>query len=74
MPPEPGRRESGSMAKPIRMDGTSGDSRELQTLFDRIAAETMAAEPLPSSPGRIFGDSEELQALFDRVAAQAASA
>jgi chemotaxis protein CheZ len=56
-----------SMAKPIKFD-ESGDSQDLQALFDTIAAgpEFVApvAEPNPS------GDSDDLQSLFDSVADQ----
>jgi len=57
------------MAKPIKFD-ESGDSQDLQALFDTIAAgpapvpPPLAAEP---SPG---GDSDDLQSLFDSVAEQ----
>jgi chemotaxis protein CheZ len=69
-------------------DDMSGDSRELEALFDSIAS-TIAAQPTPSpvsSPGVSLlqqlvegssegDDSDELQSLFDSVvAAQQASA
>jgi chemotaxis protein CheZ len=57
------------MAKPVQFD-ESGDSEDLQALFDSIAAGSIAAEPLPSAPDN-SGDSDELQALFDSVSAQA---
>ncbi len=44
---------------------TSGDSEELQALFDSIVG---AAAQAPEEP--LNGDSEELQALFDTVAQQ----
>ena len=57
------------MAKPIPFD-ESGDSEDLQALFDSIAAGAApvvaAVEPDPS------GDSDDLQALFDSVSAQVA--
>lgn len=53
------------MSKPIKFD-ESGDSQDLQALFDTIAAGSPpvppAREPDPS------GDSDDLQALFDSVA------
>lgn len=56
------------MSKPIKFDET-GDSQDLQALFDSIAASDVppprAPEPDPS------GDSDDLQALFDTVAEQA---
>lgn len=59
------------MVKPIKFD-ESGDSQDLQALFDSIAstATPLAAvsEPDPS------GDSDDLQALFDNVVAQVAEA
>ncbi len=55
------------MAKPIRLD-ESGDSADLQSLFDSIAGgavpAVLFAEPDPS------GDSADLQALFDSVSEQ----
>lgn len=57
------------MAKPIKFDET-GDSQDLQALFDSIAATgapvAAAPEPHPS------GDSDDLQSLFDSVAEQVA--
>jgi chemotaxis protein CheZ len=57
------------MMKPVKFD-ESGDSEDLQALFDSIAAGGGMPEPprlvAPAGPG----DSEELQALFDSVAAQ----
>ena len=55
------------MVKPVRFD-ESGDSEDLQALFDSIAAGSIAPEPPPSAPDNA-GDSDELQALFDSVAA-----
>lgn len=56
------------MVKPVNFD-ESGDSEDLQALFDSIAASSVTAEPSPPSPDG-SGDSDELQALFDSVAAQ----
>lgn len=56
------------MGNPVRFD-ESGDSQDLQALFDSIAAGNVAPEPPPSAPGNA-GDTDELQALFDSVAAQ----
>jgi len=57
------------MNKPVKFD-ESGDSADLQALFDSIAAGSTptppAAEPDPA------GDSPDLQALFDSVAEQVA--
>lgn len=57
------------MAKPIKFD-ESGDSQDLQALFD-----TIAAGPAPTAPVAErdpFGDSDDLQSLFDSVADQVA--
>ncbi|MCX8017734.1 MAG: protein phosphatase CheZ [Rhodocyclaceae bacterium] len=56
------------MVKPVNFD-ESGDSADLQALFDSIAA----ANPPPVSTPEpdAAGDSPDLQALFDSVAAQA---
>lgn len=58
-----------SMAKPIKFDET-GDSQDLQALFDSIAStgapEVPVQEPDPS------GDSDDLQSLFDSVVEQVA--
>jgi len=57
------------MAKPIKFDET-GDSQDLQALFDTIASTTAPKAPVQeSSP---FGDSDDLQSLFDSVAEQVA--
>jgi chemotaxis protein CheZ len=57
------------MGKPIKFD-ESGDSTDLQALFDSIAVGavpvTPSVEPDPS------GDSDDLQALFDSVSEQVA--
>lgn len=61
------------MGKPIKLDD-SGDSEDLQALFDTIAA----AAPPPVEPvverADPSGDSDDLQALFDSVAQQQAPA
>ena len=44
------------MVKPVRFD-ESGDSEDLQALFDSIAAGSIAPEPPPSAPDNA-GDSE----------------
>jgi hypothetical protein len=60
------------MAKPIDID-KSGDSAELQALFDAIAAGAPPAVPDPMAAGDASGDNDELQALFDSVAARLAA-
>lgn len=57
------------MAKPIKFD-ESGDSQDLQALFDTIAAGSAPVAPV-SEPGP-GGDSDDLQSLFDSVADQVA--
>ena len=57
------------MAKPIKFD-ESGDSEDLQSLFDSIAAGGGAAPPPPAAAVDSSGDNADLQALFDSVAAQ----
>lgn len=59
------------MVKPVKFD-ESGDSEDLQALFDSIAAG--GALPAPAAPAEPdpSGDSDELQALFDSVSAQMA--
>lgn len=54
------------MVKPVKFD-ESGDSDDLQALFDTIAT-TTAAPPPPAEPDA-SGDSDDLQALFDSVVA-----
>jgi chemotaxis protein CheZ len=57
------------MAKPISFD-ESGDSDDLQELFDSIAVGKTPA-PVPAAPAAdASGDSDDLQALFDSVAEQ----
>jgi chemotaxis protein CheZ len=62
------------MVKPIKFDRSddSGDSADLQALFDSIAAGAPPAAPAVAVPAGC-GDSADLQALFDSVAAQAAA-
>lgn len=59
------------MNKPVRLD-ESGDSDDLQALFDSIAADGASPAPPPVVPAKrdAAGDNDELQALFDTVAAQ----
>ena len=57
------------MAKPLKMD-ESGDSEDLQALFDSIAG-GVAPPPPPAREADKSGDSDELQALFDSVVASA---
>ena len=56
------------MAKPINFDD-SGDSEDLQSLFDSIAGSKPAK---PATPPMVdaSGDSDDLQALFDSVVEQ----
>jgi chemotaxis protein CheZ len=61
------------MAKPIKLDET-GDSEDLQALFDNIAAGGGTPGPAPAPEPDSSGDSDDLQALFDSVAAQAGEA
>lgn len=61
------------MSKPFKFD-ESGDSADLQALFDSIAAGNPPPAPLPASEPDPSGDSPELEALFDSVAAQASAA
>lgn len=60
------------MAKPIKFD-ESGDSADLQALFDSIAAASVPQAAVVPEPDA-SGDSQELQALFDSVAAQVEAA
>jgi chemotaxis protein CheZ len=63
------------MAKPLNLDET-GDSEDLQALFDSIATGTPPAPapvPEPRRQADASGDSDDLQALFDSVAEQAAA-
>lgn len=55
------------MAKPIKFD-ESGDSQDLQALFDTIASGSAPTPPVPDPDPS--GDSDDLQALFDSVAEQ----
>jgi chemotaxis protein CheZ len=61
------------MAKPVKLDET-GDSEDLQSLFDSIAAGGGISAPAPTVEPDPSGDSDDLQALFDSVAAQAGEA
>jgi chemotaxis protein CheZ len=60
------------MARPVKFD-ESGDSDDLQALFDSIAASGGTPAPAPVSVPDKAGDSDELQALFDSVAGQVAA-
>ncbi|MFN3885137.1 MAG: protein phosphatase CheZ [Rhodocyclaceae bacterium] len=60
------------MARPIKFD-ESGDSADLQALFDSIAAASVPQTAVIPEPDA-SGDSDELQALFDSVAAQVEAA
>lgn len=56
------------MSNPVKFDD-SGDSEDLQALFDSIAASSAIKAP-PRAPEMMdSGDSDELQALFDSVVA-----
>jgi chemotaxis protein CheZ len=64
------------MGKPVNFD-ESGDSEDLQALFDTIAANkppapVAAPAPAPAAKADASGDSDELQALFDSVSEQVA--
>jgi chemotaxis protein CheZ len=59
------------MPKPIDID-KSGDSAELQALFDAIAAGALPAVHDSLAAVDASGDNDELQALFDSVAAEVA--
>jgi chemotaxis protein CheZ len=63
------------MVKPIKFDRSddSGDSADLQALFDSIAAGGAPAAPVLTQPDP-SGDSDDLQALFDSVSAQVEAA
>ncbi|MDI6747923.1 MAG: protein phosphatase CheZ [Rhodocyclaceae bacterium] len=56
------------MAKPIKFD-ESGDSQDLQALFDTIAAGPAPVAPVVAESNS-SGDSDDLQSLFDRIADQ----
>ena len=58
------------MVKPIKFDET-GDSADLQALFDSIAVGAEPAAPAVAEPDP-SGDSSDLQALFDSVSEQVA--
>jgi len=61
------------MGKPVNFDET-GDSEDLQALFDSIAGTPPAPAPAPEPVKRpqsdASGDSDDLQALFDSVSEQ----
>lgn len=57
------------MAKPLKFDET-GDSEDLQALFDSIASGGGVLPPAQPVQASNSGDSDELQSLFDSVAAQ----
>lgn len=56
------------MVKPVKFD-ESGDSEDLQALFDSIAVGGGVPAPTPVAAPDQSGDSDELQALFDSVSA-----
>ena len=58
------------MVKPVKFD-ESGDSDDLQALFDTIASS--APPPAPIVEPDASGDSDDLQALFDSVVADVAA-
>jgi chemotaxis protein CheZ len=58
------------MVRPVKFD-ESGDSDDLQALFDSIAVGGTAPAPAPVTPPDKSGDSDELQALFESVSTQA---
>ena len=60
------------MVKPIKFD-ESGDSQDLQALFDDIAAGSAPVAP-PAVESGGSGDSDDLQSLFDSVVEQVADA
>jgi chemotaxis protein CheZ len=57
------------MARPVKLS-ESGDSDDLQALFDSIAATGAAPVAAPVAAPEKSGDSDELQALFDSVVSQ----
>lgn len=59
------------MPKPIKLDET-GDSEDLQALFDSIAGGGGVPAKAPVPEPDTSGDSDDLQALFDSVAEQVA--
>jgi len=58
------------MVKPINILDDSGDSQDLQALFDTIAAGSAPTPPAPEPDPS--GDSDDLQSLFDSVVEQVA--
>jgi chemotaxis protein CheZ len=59
------------MGTPAKFD-ESGDSDDLQALFDNIAGASAAPPPPPPPANNSAGDSDDLQALFDSVASEVA--
>ena len=61
------------MAKPVKFD-ESGDSEDLQALFDNIASSGNGPAPTPAPVPEpdTTGDNADLQALFDSVSSQIA--
>lgn len=55
------------------MSDMSGDSAELEALFESVAAGQAPAAVIAAPPLTACGDNDDLQALFDAVAAQSAS-
>lgn len=57
------------MTKPVNIDET-GDSAELQALFDSLSSVPAAPAPVVEAPKPVdtSGDNDELQSLFDSVA------
>lgn len=63
------------MANPVKLD-ESGDSEDLQSLFDSIAADSGPPEPVRPAVAEPdpSGDSDDLQSLFDSVSSEVAGA
>lgn len=63
------------MANPVKLD-ESGDSEDLQALFDSIAADSGPPEPVRPAVAEPdpSGDSDDLQSLFDSVSSEVAEA
>ena len=59
------------MAKQVKLEN-SGDSKELQALFESIATAPQKPHLEVVGDAKVSGDSDELQNLFDSVAAQCA--
>lgn len=60
------------MSTPAKFDET-GDSADLQALFDSIAVGSPPPAPPPPAAPSALGDSDELQALFDSVASESSA-